>query len=360
MAWPWSPSAYGPFWEVLAAVAARLAGNGIVENVIAFKLLGGIFLATSVGVVVSILRQVAPERALAGALLLAWNPIVLYETLGHGHNDIVMMFWVLAAARSLLNRNYTVAILSLLGGALVKYIPVLFLPAAGLLALRDLPDNRARVRFLAVTAAASIAVVVLAYGAFWRGTQVLTIERREMMLTTSLPAFAWAWLLQHAHPALSADDLGMLISRAAAILTALFALWEGLRASRDRTWLAFSRSALHVSLFYLMVTCTWFQNWYAIWPLGLAALFPNGPEMALAQLFGFATLSKPLAFGPMILWRNPLPDQLWREIRLGPGVMSVPWAMSIYAIVASRRERRTHPAGDGRPMGGALAKESEA
>ncbi len=180
------------------------------------------------------------------------------------------------------------------------------------------------------------------------------------MLTTSLPAFVWAWLLRHAHLGLSADDLAVVISRAAALLTGFLALWEGVRAWRDRSWLSFSRSALHVSLFYLLVACTWFQNWYVIWPLGLVALFPNGPEMALAQLFGFAALSKPFVFGPLILWINPLPDQLWREIRLGPGVMSIPWIMSIYAFVVSWRDRHTPRREEGHPIGGVVAQKSEA
>ncbi|HEX9116015.1 MAG TPA: hypothetical protein VGA61_08100 [Anaerolineae bacterium] len=344
MAWPFAPSAYGPFWEVLAGLTARLAGNGILANVFAFKLLGAFFLAASVGLVAAILRQTAPQRALAGVLLLAWNPVILYETIGHGHNDIVMVFWVLAAARGLLNRRYTLAILALVAGALVKFIPILFLPAAGLIALRDLADNRARLRFLGITAAATAILVVLAYGPFWQGLQTLTIDRRETMLTTSLPAFVWA-LLQGAGqvgPG-NAGTAAKLISEAAAGLTALYALWEGVRAWRDRSWLSFSRSALHVSLFYLLVTCVWYQNWYTVWPLALVALFPPGYELALGQIVGFGGLAKPLVFAPAFLWRKPFPTQVWRELRLGPAVLSVSWVAGLYVtFVAWRTHRGAH------------------
>jgi hypothetical protein len=98
VAWRRTPSAYGPIWETLAAGTARLAGDHIIANVLAFKLMGGLFLAVSVGLVAVILRRIAPERALAGVALLAWNPVVLYETIGNGHNDMAMAVWLLAAA----------------------------------------------------------------------------------------------------------------------------------------------------------------------------------------------------------------------------------------------------------------------
>ena len=76
-----------------------------------------------------------PPRALAGTLLLAWNPLILYETLGQGHNDVAMLFWVLACAWCLARRRYTLAVLALVAGALFKFVPLLLLPAAGLIAL---------------------------------------------------------------------------------------------------------------------------------------------------------------------------------------------------------------------------------
>jgi hypothetical protein len=333
MAWPGAPSAYGPFWEVLAAMTARLAGDGIVANVLAFKLLGGVFLAAGAAVVGMTLRQAAPERALSGVLLLAWNPIVLYETLGNGHNDIVMVFWMLAAVRAQLNRQYTIAILAILAGMLVKFIPVLFLPAAGLLALRDLPGLKARLSFVVVTGLAAAALIVLAYGVFWHGSQILTIDRRETMLTTSLPATVWAWILTVLPGPHNADALAKTISKAAAGLTALFALGEGLRAWRDRSWLSLARSMLHVTLFYLLVTCLWFQNWYTVWPLGLIALFPAGYELFVTQVLGFAGLLKPFVFAPLILWRTPFPEQAWRELRLGALVLALPWMAALYALI---------------------------
>jgi hypothetical protein len=335
VAWRHSPSAYGPGWEILAAVAAGLIGNGVIANVIAFKLLPGAFLAATVALVARILRQWAPERALPGVLLLAWNPVVLYHTLGNGHNDIAMAFWMVAAAWLLARRRYTLACLSLVMGTLFKFIPVLLLPAAGLIALHALPNHRQRLRFLVVTAVTSAALVCLLYAPFWQGSEVLGIDRRARLLTTSLPALAWSLL----EPRLGDDLAVKIVSRTAAILTGLFALWQAARACRDGSWLSFPQAAFNILMFYLLLTCLWFQEWYAIWPLAVAPLLPPGHAARLAALFGFAALIKPLLAAPAILWLRPLPTKLWRELWLGPAVMFLPWLYVVFAWWHGRRTK---------------------
>jgi hypothetical protein len=337
VAWRHTSSAYGPGWETLAGGVARLVGDGIVANVLAFKLLGGAFLAASVGVVAAILKSMAPKRALAGVVLLAWNPVILYETLGHGHNDMAMVFWILVAVWTLLRHRYTLTVLILVTGALFKFMPLLMLPAAGLVAVRDLPDVRARLRFLLVTGAAAVALVVLAYAPFWHGIKTLDVERRRELFTTSLPAVAYASL----EPRLGEERTASLISQVAAGLTGLFALYQGWRAWHDRTWLGFTRAAFNILMFYLLLTCLWFQSWYAVWPLGLAALLPPGHAARLGALFGYATLSKPLIFGPLWLWPRPLPPKIWRELRLGPAVLALPWLYTLFVLWRTWHKRKT-------------------
>ncbi len=327
MAWRRTPSAYGPAWEVMATLTARIMGNSIIANVIAFKLLVGTFLAASVGVVAAILRRLAPEQALAGVLWLAWNPVVLYETLGNGHNDIVMVFWMLVATWALLRQRYTLSILSLVVGALVKFVPLLMLPAAGLIALRELRNARARLRFLAVTTFSALLLFALAYGPFWYGIETLGIDRRTRLFTASLPAVVYA-LLQ---PQIGADRASSAIGGVAAGLTFLFAIWQGIRAWRDHSQLSFIQVTFNILMFYLLLTCLWFQQWYAVWPLAIAALLPSGPSVYLAFVFSYATLlAKQLIFGPMFFWIRPLPPKPWRELRFGPTVLGVPW---LYALL---------------------------
>jgi hypothetical protein len=327
VAWQRTPSAYGPIWETLAGGVARLAGDGIIANVLAFKLLNSLFLALSISLVAVILRRIAPDRALAGVILLAWNPVVLYETIGNGHNDIAMAIWLLAAAWAILKRRYTLAVLALLTGALIKFIPLLLIPVAVLMALRHLSDLRARLRFLVSTSLAATVMIVAAYGPFWYGLEGLGLGRRTELFTASLPAAMRAWL----YLTWGIKDMGWAIGLAAAGLTTLFVLWQSRRIWADPSWLNFAQVSFNILIFYLLVTCLWFQQWYAIWPLVFAALLPPGHAPRLAVLFSYAAMSKHLIFGPLLFWPRPRPSRAELELVFGPAVLLLPW---LYALLA--------------------------
>jgi hypothetical protein len=327
VAWVNAPSAYGPGWETLAAGAARLAGNSIVANVIAFKLLPGLFLAGSIAIVAAILRRVAPEQALASTLLLAWNPVVWYETLGNGHNDVPMVFWILLAGWLVMKRRYTWASLALMMGTLFKFIPILLLPAVVCIAWRNLGTPRLRWRFVLLTGAGCALVLVLAYAPFWVGTQVFGIDRRAHLLSGSIPAVA----VQVLQSRLGPDLADTLVSTLAAAITLAWALWQAKRAARHPDWSGFAEAAFNTLMFYLLVTCLWFQQWYTLWPIGLAPLLPNR-QRGWALLFGFAALSKQFIWGP-VLWERPWPAQPWLEIRFTVGALGLPWLYGLGSLL---------------------------
>jgi hypothetical protein len=272
-------------------------------------------------------------------LLLAWNPLILYETLGQGHNDVAMLFFILACVVCLARGRRTLAVLALVAGALIKFVPLLLLPAAGLVSLRGLPGRRARLRFLILTAAATAILVVLAYAPFWRGLETLGIERRGVLFTSSLPAAVRALL----ETPLGEERAGAAVSSAAAAIAIAFAVWQGVQAGRDPSWRSFVRATFVVLMFYLLLTCLWFQQWYVIWPLGLVPLLPSGYLAAAGVFFGFAVLSKPLVFEPLWLWPNPQPDRAWLEVRLGPAVLALPWLVTAVAFWLERRTAHFRP-----------------
>jgi hypothetical protein len=333
--WRHFPSAYGPGWELIAAATARLAGDSILVNVLAFKALGGLFLLGCIAIVASLLRRTSQERALAGVLLLAWNPLILYETLGQGHNDVVMLFCILGCVRCLACGRHTLAVLALLAGALLKFVPLMLMPAAVLISLRGLPGTKPRLRFAAVTACAAVLLIVLAYAPFWNGAETLGIERRRELFTTSLPAVTYVVL----EGPLGEERAASMVSLAAAIITAAYALWQGVRASREPSWQSFVQAAFAILMFYLLFTCLWFQQWYSVWPLGLVPLLPTGHLVWLGVSYGFAVLSKPLVFEPVWLWPHPSPDRSWLEPRLGPAVLALPLLLALAAVWAGQRTR---------------------
>ncbi len=327
-AWRYAVSAYGPLWESLASVVTHVAGDGFLANALAFKLTLSAFWAGSAALIGLIVRRIAPERALAAVVLFAWNPIGLYETIGQGHNDITLVFWMLLAAWLLIERRYTLTIIALIAGALFKYLPLLLVPAALLIAWREIKSRRARLRFSVVTAVLSGALIVAAFAPFWHGVDTLDAPRRAHLFTTSLPAVIDIALV----PTLGKDAAGNQVALIAAGVTGLFAVAQAFRAWRDRSTLSFARSAFYILMFYLLVTCLWFQQWYALWPLGFAALLSPGHEARLGALFSYTVQTKPLIFGPLFLWIRPLPPASAIEPWLGPLVMSMAWAYAAFAI----------------------------
>ena len=321
VAWRDTPAHYGPLCLELFGGVAGVAGSGIVANVLAFKLLNALFLAGSVALVALTLRCAAPEWALAGTLALAWNPIVLYETLGNGHNDILMAFWVLAAIWLSERRRYLLAVLALVAGALVKIVPVLLVPALGLVALRRAASARERVGFVLGAGAAGLGLAAAAYAPLWRGPATLTFLQRQAMFTTSLAAAVWAWL----GPRWGMQRVGAVLGGLAWAAAGGFALLRGWHTWHDRSWLSFPRAAVDILLFYLLVACPWYKEWYSLWVLAAAAAIPTARALAPALILSYSGLAQPLLLWPLWFGRAPAPDTV-RELRLGPVVMALPIA----------------------------------
>lgn len=333
--WKNAPSAYGPLWEAVAGAAAWLAGDGIVTNIIVFKLLPGLFLFASAALVALLLRKSSPAKALAGVVLLAWNPLVLYETLGNGHNDIVMAFWFLAAALALQNKRFTIAIALLTLGGLVKYIPFLLIPIAGMIALASLPDRKAQIKFLLITSATILGLLAAGFLPFWIGPETLTLARRAHLFTSSIPTIIYLKLI----PQLGEPAAGTYVSAAAALITLGFTLWQAFQARRNPNWISFLQASFYVIIFYLLVACPFFQVWYAIWPIVIAAPLLSGAEIGLAVLFSFTALLKAFFVRPLWFWNNPNPDRLVRETTVMLGSLGLAWLFSTILIIKSARRK---------------------
>jgi hypothetical protein len=324
--WKSSPSAYGPFWEILAGLTARLAGNGILENILAFKLLPGIFQLAGVTVIVTFFRRTEPERALPAAILLGWNPVILYETWGNGHNDFAMAFWVLLAAILISRKHYTWGALSLTVGALVKFIPLLLIPAVLVGGLRSLQTVRTRFWFLFKTLIAATLLIIAAYLPFWNGLATLNISRRMQMFTTSIPAVIYRIL----KPLLGLSESARLVSLGALGILAVFTLYQTFRVKEQESSRNFSSIAFYILAFYLMVSCLWFQQWYGLWLIALTPLLPERSR-SLALIFGFWVLTKQFVFGPLIvpIMTGSPTKAIWLEPLLTLSVFCVPWILAI-------------------------------
>ena len=81
--WMHSPAPYGPLWLLLTVPGTVLAGNELILNLFLMNALTAVFFLASAFVIYLILRRLEPAYALAGTLLFAWNPLVLFEAAGN-------------------------------------------------------------------------------------------------------------------------------------------------------------------------------------------------------------------------------------------------------------------------------------
>ena len=329
-AWRIIPSAYGPGWEILAGLTSRIAGDDNLANVIAFKLLAMSGSLLTAFLIYLTLRHIAPERAMLGVYLFAWNPLVIFVTGGTGHHDALMAACIVLSVYCLLRRWYVGSVLGALLGTLVKFIPILLVPIIVIVALRDLPTTAARIRFLGMSALLGGLLIAAGYAPFWTGTASFPIDRVGAMFTGSMATVARQALEAYTDPTTAAS----LVKYAVIGLFGVFYLAQLLVAFRRREALTPIRAIAAVLLFYLLVACTWFQAWYVVWVIGLAALLDDSPLRRLILVFSYLVTWESLVYNYVTLrytggWA-PLP---WRDMLPVLTYMGVAWVYVAWLLI---------------------------
>lgn len=159
--------AYGPFWYVLAWVPAALGGSSIFGLVLSFKALAAVSYATVAWLIWRCTGGRPVHERWSAVVFFAWNPLVLFDVLGKGHNDIVIAVPILGAL--LLLRHPIGSSLCLATAVLVKASALL----AGPPLLRALLHQRVSFTRLALAGCASAVLVILAFLPFWEGPTTL-------------------------------------------------------------------------------------------------------------------------------------------------------------------------------------------
>lgn len=292
--WRRTPSAYGPGWEIIAhSVSAITAKYSRDEQVIAYKLIAvsgyaltGLFIGLT-------LHRLAPRRVWMGLYLFLWNPLVLYMTVGRGHNDAVMTAWVAFAIFCLSRRWYTLATIGAVMGTLVKFIPALLLPIIALLALRDLGVRR-WLRYVLISGVICGGLTIVLYAPYWHGLDTLRTSRRAIMYTGSVATVVRQWLMplldgitDLSVPTRQTPITNAFVANSTLIFFGVFYLWELGRVWRERQLLPALRSFARILLFYLLVVSLWFHGWYVIWLIAIIALIDDTPTRRLTLVFSY-------------------------------------------------------------------------
>ena len=333
IAWDHVPSAYGPGWEAIAAISTWLSGDSILTNVFALKCVSVIAYAGTSIVIALTLRILAPERVLFGVTLLAWNPLAIYVIAGNGHNDAVMVFFLMLGFYFFVRKNFALTVLAEMIGVIIKFIPLFIVPAIVVASIRNLPDTQSRARFVLIITIACVIIALAAYVPYWHGGDILGLTWRANNFTTSLPALIQSSLA----PPWGKAETNQLVSWTATIVLAIWILRELWSLWQHNDIDSVIRTSFSILAFYLLVTCLWVQSWYALWLIPFIALLRDKTLVLGALLITFFfTMKMPLFDFVMNVNDHNLIPRNVREWQITLGTLGPIWMYFIGIFLKHR------------------------
>lgn len=283
--WGHYPLPYGPLWPWISAATSWFGMGDVQRTLVAFKALSAIGYLACVPLVAWAAGKVRPDRVLTGTCIFSWNPLIILEFAGSGHNDAMALAPVALAVGLWARRWSAGAALSLAASVLVKATAVVAVPgflwASALRARRGdhLPG------WIATHGVPGLAIAAAAWLPFWHPGVLLSQLRETGQYYQSLTALA-AGLVP---PASNPVPVGAL----QAVLAVAFALayFTQLRPLSEEGSAAL-RSIWGLTILYFLVVAPFYASWYMAWPTLYAAVLAERRITILTTLLcagGLAT-----------------------------------------------------------------------
>lgn len=293
MQWAHRHMIYGPIFLWQSRLAGLIAGDQIFVSMWTFKtmaiaaLLAIWYFATRIG-----------ARSRLGAtttlLLIAWNPLLLFEVAGNGHNDVMMAMLSVAAVWCWQSDRRVGAVALIAVSFWYKWYGLILLPVLLVDGLKR-HGLRATFRLAALSAAVLIATGFLALYSVPGAAAVIAGELRNPLVLSQIyptelsPVLApWFWLL-HAtgilETSIGADIFhgGRVLVFAAVFVAILLRQWR-LPPSAS----ALVESAFLVSFAFSMLLMTILWPWHLMLPICLGLL--SGRQVFVAIAVGLTLI----------------------------------------------------------------------
>ena len=263
--WADTPSPYAPLWEWTAAGLARLGDGSLLRSLLAFKGFGLLSYVSCISVLAAILHPHKPREMTQGLIIFAWNPLVLLETHAMAHNDLYMVFFVLLALWFWGQKHYVWAVVCLVLGGLVKYVPLILLPPTLALMWPRL-GWRAWLRAVLAGTLVSAVLVAITLLPLWPGRVGLGVIGQMERIHNSVVAWVILLLGKFA-PQNLAFDIGLWLTRVSFIVAYVIILLSSLR--RDVPLAHVYHRLLYA---WLCLGAAGFGYWYIAWLIALIPL----------------------------------------------------------------------------------------
>lgn len=381
-------SGYGPLWEIIVQVPLRLFdATDMVPGSISLKLvvllfygmcatLIGWFAKPRVTAFFTFASTSSPALGSASALALlffAWNPLILMQGPGNGHNDMVFMALMVLGLVLWQRKLWWAATLALTLATLAKITGLLLLPLFAIVLLKSEASWRQR---LVKALGAAIIVLVTAFivyralgplaPVFQDAWNVLTARLSVVLKTAPILINAWAdlsnWLGFVPLKADTPPGLGSMLTarrgfaiasglrmvlreilprdasepiarNTASYIFIIFYLWLLIQLWRNKLTLITAGFLAYFSQLMLGAT---FRIWYPMWLIPLAALHLT--PFTFWSTFLFSLTSELSIINYFVVWRWWL--NTWSWGKEGPlskywnywtimHLLTIPWLFGI-------------------------------
>jgi alpha-1,6-mannosyltransferase len=274
--WFDTPAVYGPLWTQASALVAR-AVDEVAQFIAVFR---GIAIAASlatIAFVARLVRRERPHREAFAVAILGLNPVVLFQSVASGHNDLLVALSIASALALVYARRNLLATAVLALGTLVKVTAVVPLLLLVLAAVARAPA-RDRWRVLAAHGGVALGIALLAAAPFLNTTDptlgVFELATHEGWLAPSR-------LFHRLFDAVGGEPLELIprIVFPLVFVAAIVAIGRRLVDGVMET--AGVGAAWGWGLLCLTLLGPVLLPWYVTWTLPLAWLLPRVPRIVL-------------------------------------------------------------------------------
>lgn len=327
--WPDYTAPYGPLWLLLSAGIALLGGSSLAWGICLFKLVAfGAYLAC--GLLIGAILRACGKPALPGVVLWLWNPLVLLEFPGAGHNDVLMLALLLLGVWLYLTGRLRLALAAVAAAAMIKSVAIVALPLLLWHHLAPHDGWRARAREALRLVWSPALVIAASLAPLWAGTAMLGPVRESSHYYSSIGHIVRIALESFLSPRLS----GNLVRGAIFLLLLVGYLLILRRLPGDPARLL---AGLAWTMLLLIALWPFFVPWYCAWGVALVATLGSRRRGAQALILCLgATFSYlfqlylPIRMAVSVEFRSTLSAILI----FGPfGLSFLPWG----ALLARRR-----------------------
>jgi hypothetical protein len=327
-------SGYGPLWEIVVQAPLRLGATDMVPGAISLKLvvlLSYLICAILIGWFGTPPPSIPHHSPLTALTFFAWNPLILMQGPGNGHNDMVFMALMVLGIILWQRKLWWGAAMALTLAVLAKATALLMIPLFGVLLLRNEPTWRQRITKGLGAALIGLVTAYLIYSLLGPISEAL---QSVLAMLTTRRGFAIASGLRMVLREIIPRDVAETLPRTTGrYIFLIFYAWLLMQLWRNKLNLV---TAGFLAYFSQLMLGRTFRIWYPTWLIPMAALYLTPATFWRTLLLGLTAELSIINY--FVVWRWWLRDLPWGK--LGPlsqywnywtimHTLTVPWLFGI-------------------------------